>query len=160
MCLSFVSILLIGILSSNREWWSQAEWKQAPDFEESEVRRPSRPWTHPSTRRHPITTNTDHRHHVHFLWGLTCPHQAHWCVSSCVCVMIVLLRFDPYGKAGFAICRICKSSVHQSGSHYCQGCAYKKGTGAATPAASWPGKPPWAPRLTRNLQDSGDVWTF
>ncbi|XP_059386918.1 cysteine-rich PDZ-binding protein isoform X3 [Carassius carassius] len=23
--------------------------------------------------------------------------------------------------------RICKSSVHQSGSHYCQGCAYKKG---------------------------------
>lgn len=36
-------------------------------------------------------------------------------------------RFDPYGKTGFAICRICKSSVHQSGSHYCQGCAYKKG---------------------------------
>jgi len=24
-------------------------------------------------------------------------------------------------------CRICKSSVHQPGSHYCQGCAYKKG---------------------------------
>lgn len=24
-------------------------------------------------------------------------------------------------------CRICKSSVHQRGSHYCQGCAYKKG---------------------------------
>uniref|UniRef100_A0A4W5KW95 Cysteine-rich PDZ-binding protein n=5 Tax=Salmoninae TaxID=504568 RepID=A0A4W5KW95_9TELE len=42
-------------------------------------------------------------------------------------------RFDPYGKpgksgkSGFGICRICKSSVHQSGSHYCQGCAYKKG---------------------------------
>lgn len=36
-------------------------------------------------------------------------------------------RFDPYSKSGFAICRICKSSVHQSGSHYCQGCAYKKG---------------------------------
>lgn len=36
-------------------------------------------------------------------------------------------RFDPYGKTGFATCRICKSSVHQSGSHYCQGCAYKKG---------------------------------
>ncbi|KAM3859867.1 cysteine-rich PDZ-binding protein [Diretmus argenteus] len=36
-------------------------------------------------------------------------------------------RFDPYSKTGFAICRICKSSVHQSGSHYCQGCAYKKG---------------------------------
>ncbi|KAJ7987771.1 hypothetical protein DPEC_G00329960 [Dallia pectoralis] len=39
-------------------------------------------------------------------------------------------RFDPYGKpgkTGFGICRICKSSVHQSGSHYCQGCAYKKG---------------------------------
>lgn len=37
------------------------------------------------------------------------------------------LRFDPYSKTGFATCRICKSSVHQSGSHYCQGCAYKKG---------------------------------
>ncbi|KAM6951455.1 cysteine-rich PDZ-binding protein [Aplochiton taeniatus] len=39
-------------------------------------------------------------------------------------------RFDPYGKSGksgFATCRICKSSVHQLGSHYCQGCAYKKG---------------------------------
>ncbi|NXX81003.1 CRIPT protein, partial [Urocolius indicus] len=36
-------------------------------------------------------------------------------------------RFDPYGKNKFAICRICKSSVHQPGSHYCQGCAYKKG---------------------------------
>lgn len=46
--------------------------------------------------------------------------------------MALLLRFDPYGKTGFAICRICKSSVHQSGSHYCQGCAYKKGTGAVT----------------------------
>ncbi|XP_006638697.1 cysteine-rich PDZ-binding protein [Lepisosteus oculatus] len=36
-------------------------------------------------------------------------------------------RFDPYGKSRFAICRICKSSVHQPGSNYCQGCAYKKG---------------------------------
>ncbi|KAK9412092.1 cysteine-rich PDZ-binding protein [Crotalus adamanteus] len=36
-------------------------------------------------------------------------------------------RFNPYGKNKFAICRICKSSVHQPGSHYCQGCAYKKG---------------------------------
>ncbi|XP_019964370.1 cysteine-rich PDZ-binding protein [Paralichthys olivaceus] len=36
-------------------------------------------------------------------------------------------RFDPYSKGGFTTCRICKSSVHQSGSHYCQGCAYKKG---------------------------------
>uniref|UniRef100_A0A8C3R1B7 Cysteine-rich PDZ-binding protein n=1 Tax=Cyanoderma ruficeps TaxID=181631 RepID=A0A8C3R1B7_9PASS len=36
-------------------------------------------------------------------------------------------RFDPYGKNKFAVCRICKSSVHQPGSHYCQGCAYKKG---------------------------------
>ncbi|KAI4874887.1 hypothetical protein NFI96_034456 [Prochilodus magdalenae] len=41
---------------------------------------------------------------------------------ACICV-----RFDPYGKSGFATCRICKSSVHQPGSHYCQGCAYKKG---------------------------------
>lgn len=40
-------------------------------------------------------------------------------------------RFDPYGKSGFATCRICKSSVHQSGSHYCQGCAYKKGETAS-----------------------------
>uniref|UniRef100_A0A7N5KFL7 Cysteine-rich PDZ-binding protein n=1 Tax=Ailuropoda melanoleuca TaxID=9646 RepID=A0A7N5KFL7_AILME len=35
--------------------------------------------------------------------------------------------FDPYGKNKFSTCRICKSSVHQPGSHYCQGCAYKKG---------------------------------
>ncbi|ESO85660.1 hypothetical protein LOTGIDRAFT_229474 [Lottia gigantea] len=34
-------------------------------------------------------------------------------------------RFSPYGE--FGKCRICKSSVHQAGSHYCQGCAYKKG---------------------------------
>ena len=34
-------------------------------------------------------------------------------------------RFTPYGT--FGKCRICKSSVHQVGSHYCQGCAYKKG---------------------------------
>uniref|UniRef100_A0A8D2GPB5 Cysteine-rich PDZ-binding protein n=1 Tax=Urocitellus parryii TaxID=9999 RepID=A0A8D2GPB5_UROPR len=34
-------------------------------------------------------------------------------------------RFDPYGKNKFSTCRICKSSVHQPGSHYCQGCAYK-----------------------------------
>ncbi|KAL6069406.1 hypothetical protein STEG23_021100, partial [Scotinomys teguina] len=37
-------------------------------------------------------------------------------------------RFDPYGKNKFSTCRICKSSVHQPGSHYCQGCAYKKDT--------------------------------
>ena len=35
-------------------------------------------------------------------------------------------RFNPYQK-GFEKCRICKTSVHQSGSHYCQACAYKKG---------------------------------
>lgn len=49
------------------------------------------------------------------------------------------LRFDPYSKTGFAICRICKSSVHQSGSHYCQGCAYKKGINSLilTLSLSW-----------------------
>ncbi|XP_053462122.1 cysteine-rich PDZ-binding protein-like, partial [Nycticebus coucang] len=43
-------------------------------------------------------------------------------------------RFDPYGKnkfsggacGSFSTCKICKTSVHQPGSHYCQGCAYKK----------------------------------
>ncbi|XP_074600693.1 cysteine-rich PDZ-binding protein [Brevipalpus obovatus] len=34
-------------------------------------------------------------------------------------------RFAPY--ANFEKCRICKQKVHQNGSHYCQGCAYKKG---------------------------------
>ncbi|XP_076095763.1 cysteine-rich PDZ-binding protein-like [Mytilus galloprovincialis] len=34
-------------------------------------------------------------------------------------------RFAPY--EGFAKCKIYRSSVHQKGSHYCQGCAYKKG---------------------------------
>lgn len=56
--------------------------------------------------------------------------------------MNFLLRFDPYSKTGFAICRICKSSVHQSGSHYCQGCAYKKGSGPVTP---WATRPPCLP---------------
>ncbi|ESO07184.1 hypothetical protein HELRODRAFT_156728 [Helobdella robusta] len=35
-------------------------------------------------------------------------------------------RFNPYQKS-FEKCRICKSTVHQPGNHYCQGCAYKKG---------------------------------
>lgn len=35
-------------------------------------------------------------------------------------------RYNPY-TASFSKCKICKSSVHQPGSHYCQGCAYKKG---------------------------------
>ncbi|CAH1793097.1 unnamed protein product [Owenia fusiformis] len=35
-------------------------------------------------------------------------------------------RFSPY-QSEFKKCRICKTSVHQPGSHYCQGCAYKKG---------------------------------
>ena len=34
-------------------------------------------------------------------------------------------RTAPYSK--YAKCRICRSSVHQAGSNYCQGCAYKKG---------------------------------
>jgi hypothetical protein len=34
-------------------------------------------------------------------------------------------RFSPYAK--FEKCRICKQKVHQSGSYYCQACAYKKG---------------------------------
>ncbi|XP_025104787.1 cysteine-rich PDZ-binding protein-like [Pomacea canaliculata] len=36
-------------------------------------------------------------------------------------------RFNPYSSGSFEKCRVCKSSVHQPGSHYCQGCAYKKG---------------------------------
>ena len=35
-------------------------------------------------------------------------------------------RAGPYQMTA-GRCRICKSSVHQPGSHYCQGCAYKKG---------------------------------
>ncbi|XP_015773808.1 PREDICTED: cysteine-rich PDZ-binding protein-like [Acropora digitifera] len=34
-------------------------------------------------------------------------------------------RFNPYST--FNKCRICKQIVHQPHSHYCQGCAYKKG---------------------------------
>jgi len=44
-------------------------------------------------------------------------------------------RFSPYAGSStpgnvsgeFKKCRICKSSMYQAGSHYCQGCAYKKG---------------------------------
>ncbi|VDN25010.1 unnamed protein product, partial [Gongylonema pulchrum] len=35
-------------------------------------------------------------------------------------------RFQPYEQE-FKKCRICKSVVHQIGSHYCQQCAYQKG---------------------------------
>lgn len=34
--------------------------------------------------------------------------------------------FAPYKDSQFEKCRICKSKVHQLGSRYCQGCAYKK----------------------------------
>uniref|UniRef100_A0A915HZZ3 Cysteine-rich PDZ-binding protein n=1 Tax=Romanomermis culicivorax TaxID=13658 RepID=A0A915HZZ3_ROMCU len=37
-------------------------------------------------------------------------------------------KFNPYqASTTFKKCRICRSVVHQAGSHYCQGCAYKKG---------------------------------
>uniref|UniRef100_A0A8C9P6E7 Cysteine-rich PDZ-binding protein n=1 Tax=Spermophilus dauricus TaxID=99837 RepID=A0A8C9P6E7_SPEDA len=35
-------------------------------------------------------------------------------------------RFDPYGKNKFSPYRLCKNSVHQPGSHYCQDCTCKK----------------------------------
>uniref|UniRef100_A0AAX7UW49 Cysteine-rich PDZ-binding protein n=1 Tax=Astatotilapia calliptera TaxID=8154 RepID=A0AAX7UW49_ASTCA len=54
-------------------------------------------------------------------------------------------RFDPYSKSGFAICRICKSSVHQAGSHYCQGCAYKKGPQESVQCVE---RRFWTPRTT------------
>ena len=41
-----------------------------------------------------------------------------------VSINFVAFRFSPYNLKK---CRICKSSVHQVGSHYCQACAYKKG---------------------------------
>ncbi|CAG9535367.1 unnamed protein product [Cercopithifilaria johnstoni] len=34
-------------------------------------------------------------------------------------------RFQPYSQE-FRKCRICKTVVHQVGSHYCQQCAYQK----------------------------------
>ena len=36
-------------------------------------------------------------------------------------------RFNPGMSHDFPKCRICKTRVHQAGSHYCQECAYKKG---------------------------------
>lgn len=30
-------------------------------------------------------------------------------------------------QAKFVECRICRTKVHQAGSNFCQGCAYKKG---------------------------------
>uniref|UniRef100_A0A669PIX0 Cysteine-rich PDZ-binding protein n=1 Tax=Phasianus colchicus TaxID=9054 RepID=A0A669PIX0_PHACC len=87
------------------------------------------------------------RPHVHTYgsWKLSSFQYASNCrnVLLCACILFIesggrklnenkaltskKARFDPYGKNKFAICRICKSSVHQPGSHYCQGCAYKKG---------------------------------
>ncbi|XP_039254600.1 cysteine-rich PDZ-binding protein-like [Styela clava] len=36
-------------------------------------------------------------------------------------------RYNPYSSGKFKKCRICKLQVHQVGSNFCQGCAYKKG---------------------------------
>uniref|UniRef100_A0A8C8UP99 Cysteine-rich PDZ-binding protein n=1 Tax=Peromyscus maniculatus bairdii TaxID=230844 RepID=A0A8C8UP99_PERMB len=33
-------------------------------------------------------------------------------------------RFPPHGKDKFSTCRMCRSSIYQPGSHYCQG--YRK----------------------------------
>lgn len=78
-----------------------------------------------------------------------------------MCVMTLLLSFDPYSKTGFAICRICKSSVHQSGSHYCQGCAYKKGTSGTRDTCTLTRKPLWwtltRPWNSRTRAKSGHV---
>ncbi|XP_053620663.1 cysteine-rich PDZ-binding protein [Plodia interpunctella] len=35
-------------------------------------------------------------------------------------------RYNPY-TSKFQECKICRTKVHQVGSHYCQACAYKKG---------------------------------
>lgn len=66
--------------------------------------------------------------YVFLLLVLWLNHRAHSVMKNVTEInLFFFIRFDPYGKSTFAICRICKSSVHQSGSHYCQGCAYKKG---------------------------------
>lgn len=38
-----------------------------------------------------------------------------------------LFLFSEFYCGFFRCCRICRSKVHQVGSHYCQACAYKKG---------------------------------
>ncbi|XP_013204475.1 cysteine-rich PDZ-binding protein isoform X1 [Microtus ochrogaster] len=69
-------------------------------------------------------------------------------------------RFDPYGKNKFSTCRICKSSVHQPGSHYCQGCAYKKASVQCVAKRSW------IPKTTNRLPSrcsaelSGFLWLY
>jgi len=35
-------------------------------------------------------------------------------------------RYNPY-TTKFSKCKVCKSTIHQTGSTYCQGCAYKLG---------------------------------
>ena len=45
-------------------------------------------------------------------------HHARCCHGS-------LFRFNPYER--FNKCGICKQTVHQKHSHYCQQCAYKNG---------------------------------
>lgn len=45
-------------------------------------------------------------------------------ILCCCCFFYIksfaIYRYSPYSKE-FEKCRICKSSVHQKGSHYCQG---------------------------------------
>lgn len=48
--------------------------------------------------------------------------------SSDMCshmIILIFLRFTPYSQ--FEKCRICRTTIHQPHSKYCQGCAYKKG---------------------------------
>lgn len=78
-----------------------------------------------------LHTFSHENHHfnllIHYSHAANMTNQL-YCICSYVSIILSHGRFDPYSKSGFAICRICKSSVHQAGSHYCQGCAYKKGT--------------------------------
>lgn len=60
-------------------------------------------------------TTGDRIYLPNFVGNATVEWYLHWCC-----------RAVPY-QVTSGRCRICKSSVHQPGSHYCQGCAYKKG---------------------------------
>ena len=68
-------------------------------------------------------------------------------------------RFDPYGKNKFSTCRICKSSVHQPGSHYCQAVPTKRASALCVEKRFWIPKTT-SKRLFRCIGISGFPYDF
>uniref|UniRef100_A0AAY4C4L3 Cysteine-rich PDZ-binding protein n=1 Tax=Denticeps clupeoides TaxID=299321 RepID=A0AAY4C4L3_9TELE len=117
MCVSFVLLLLLLLFLRRKETW------------QGDHPRHLEGWSEEHHRRAAFLVYNSHGFllNAFIKTYLTLPESGGRKLNENKALTAKKARFDPYGKSGFATCRICKSSVHQSGSHYCQGCAYKKG---------------------------------